>query len=578
MNYNPAGGHDALSVGAITCNSGPGAANWNGATADHPVFVQQLYRLSQGRFEMVGLSWARHATIAAPATDCGACTASPGVSLPANCSDPLSAGLMASQTRLGPRSEIDPQTGQFPFPATDLSTTGDATFKRLRVPLAELDPALHPGARWFVETRVVSASDAGVDAPLQNTSWRELTVTGGPNNFLFALTPGESTQVGEPALFAWRDIDASVQVTEVLVPGDGRFLVAFRSEPLPGGSFRYEFALSNVDSNRAARGFRVTLPVGAAVSDFRFHGVSHHSGESFSDAPWTPLATATEMGWATDDFALDPDANALRWGTQYNFGFTSDLPPDTQAIDVALDLFAPGTPTEVTVAVPPVTFLSVVQGDDQSGNFGEDFGVPLEIFAVDSFGNPVAGAPIVFTMASGSGALDFPNGNAATTDATGHASVVVGGGTTTGQVTVAAGSVVSLQSVTFDLFTRRMSRNWFAGPGVLVLGVTHDWVSQPMTLAIDASPPAPQVTPWGTICTSVLAPGPGFYAETGYQGTPFFYVPSIQTSTVGTLTKPYTGLAALSGSGITLVHQAYAYRFVGGNLEVWVSNCITATY
>ena len=57
---------------------------------------------------------------------------------------------------------------------------------------------------------------------------------------------------------------------------------------------------------------------------------------------------ATELEWATVPFATDPMANALRWGTSYNFRFVSSMGPD-DLTEINVDLFKPGTFNSVTV-------------------------------------------------------------------------------------------------------------------------------------------------------------------------------------------------------------------------------------
>ena len=46
---------------------------------------------------------------------------------------------------------------------------------------------------------------------------------------------------------------------------------------------------------------------------------------------------------------MNPDANALRWGTLYNFRFDTTAPPEFG--EVTIELFRPGVPIDVTVTV-----------------------------------------------------------------------------------------------------------------------------------------------------------------------------------------------------------------------------------
>jgi hypothetical protein len=96
----------------------------------------------------------------------------------------------------------------------------------------------------------------------------------------------------------------------------------------------------------------VPIPAGAVVTDIGFHDVDYHSGEPFSGTDWTATVTGSSIVWATEPYAINQNANALRWGTLYNFRFDSPVPPvDGQA---TLGLFRPGVPGELAVnAVVP---------------------------------------------------------------------------------------------------------------------------------------------------------------------------------------------------------------------------------
>ena len=59
------------------------------------------------------------------------------------------------------------------------------------------------------------------------------------------------------------------------------------------------------------------------------------TGASVLDGP-------NEIEWSTRSFVDNPDGNALRWGTLYNFRFDADVPPAFH--DVSIGLFRPGVP------------------------------------------------------------------------------------------------------------------------------------------------------------------------------------------------------------------------------------------
>ena len=50
----------AYAVGTNACNYGDERASWVSYTNDHPVIAQNMFRLKDGRFEQIGLSWVKH--------------------------------------------------------------------------------------------------------------------------------------------------------------------------------------------------------------------------------------------------------------------------------------------------------------------------------------------------------------------------------------------------------------------------------------------------------------------------------------------------------------------------------------
>jgi hypothetical protein len=76
--------------------------------------------------------------------------------------------------------------------------------------------------------------------------------------------------------------------------------------------------------------------------------VDYHSGEPFDGTDWTGVVGPGGITWSTVSFAQNPNANALRWGTLYNFRFKANIPPDDTT--VLIGLFKPGFPQEVAAA------------------------------------------------------------------------------------------------------------------------------------------------------------------------------------------------------------------------------------
>ena len=56
------------------------------------------------------------------------------------------------------------------------------------------------------------------------------------------------------------------------------------------------------------------------------------------------------LTWSSETFAQNPNANAIRWGTLYNFRFDSDRPP--QAANATVGFFKTGAPITVGILAP----------------------------------------------------------------------------------------------------------------------------------------------------------------------------------------------------------------------------------
>src|SRR5262245_18918077 len=125
LRHGAIGDITAFSIGTTSCNLGTCRANWISSTAEHPAIGQNMFRLKNGRFEQIGQSWLKHASVAVQGNTCSsACMAADSSHLGVNCSDPYGASLNGGQSRLGPKFEVNAFTGAFPFPATSMSNTG----------------------------------------------------------------------------------------------------------------------------------------------------------------------------------------------------------------------------------------------------------------------------------------------------------------------------------------------------------------------------------------------------------------------------------------------------------------------
>jgi hypothetical protein len=107
------------------------------------------------------------------------------------------------------------------------------------------------------------------------------------------------------------------------------------------------------------RSFSVPIPSGTTITDLGVHDVDYHSGEPLDGTDWAATVSAGAVTWSTQTYETDPSANALRWGTLYNFHFEADVPPG-KAFGT-LGLFRPGAlgPLLAHTVTPDLCFGAV---------------------------------------------------------------------------------------------------------------------------------------------------------------------------------------------------------------------------
>ena len=371
--YGSNGSFVGLGIGTTSCNNGDQPLHWFALpNTDHPVIPQNFYRMSGGvnnsdRFEQIGQSWLKHAFAALEGNDCNfgchtsGCTT--GSNLCSGCSDPYGSSLNASQTGIGSRAWVNPFTGSFPSGAnnhTGHNHTG--TSHRITVATSDLNPAQNAGAAYFAEAQYVTPheytwcqSNPGECNMFNNASYRQFSVNGGPTNFNFS--PVGSTIQMQPAVMAWTG--ATVSQAEPDPGNDGIWFMGYKVTNPSAGVWHYEYALYNENLDRAIQSFSVPLIPGVNISNIGFHAPAQEPGwandgtqnnQGYSSTPWTVTQASGSITWNTETFAQNQNANAIRWGTLYNFRFDADQPPQTA--NATVGFFKTGSPTMVAIQAP----------------------------------------------------------------------------------------------------------------------------------------------------------------------------------------------------------------------------------
>ena len=101
-----------------------------------------------------------------------------------------------------------------------------------------------------------------------------------------------------------------------------------KSQGRSAGIYHYEYAIYNQNLDRAVQSFSVPVAAGTTINNIGFHAPLNHPGigndgtqgdAGFSNAPWISNQAGGALIWNSETFAQNQNANAIRWGTMYNF-------------------------------------------------------------------------------------------------------------------------------------------------------------------------------------------------------------------------------------------------------------------
>lgn len=369
------GGFVGLSLGTDSCNYGTVNLNWfQMPNNDHPVIPQNMYRMSGGadnaeRFEQIGQSQMKHGFTALTQNLCGlGCNGVGGSQLGSGCSDPYSASLN-SGPNLGSRAWVNPYTGFFPrgdsaTPSNNHSGHNHSSGPghRILTKVTDLSTTQNVGATYYAEGQYVTPHEYSwcQANPTQcnmnnNVSYRRYNVSGTGSPFSFS--PVGSTIREKEAVRGWTG--ASFETIQPAAGSDGIGTVAYKVSQPSAGVYHYEYAIYNQNMDRGIRLFSVPKLAGVTMTDVGFYSPPQHPGTTFDgtegnqgykETPWTVTDGSDSITWSTSTLAQDPNANAIRWGTMYNFRFRSTSPPMVAL--AVIGFYKTGDPITVRVALP----------------------------------------------------------------------------------------------------------------------------------------------------------------------------------------------------------------------------------
>jgi hypothetical protein len=363
-----------LAVGTDSCNNGDQPVDWfQLPNTDHPVVPQNLYRMSGAadnneRFEQIGHSWMKHTFFALEDRVCGTCNTSncqTGTHLCPGCSDPYTSSLNGDQNQIGSRAWVNPFTGSFAANADDhTGHNHDGVSHRIRVDITDLNTAMNPGASYFAEAAYISPheytwcqSHTDQCNMYNNVSYRQFSVSGVTPPFSFSSVA--PTVRMQPAIMAWVPAGAVVNQIQSDPGNDGIWFMGYKvSTPTPG-VWHYEYALYNMNLDRSIQSFSVPLGLRVNISNTDFHAPPQEPGwandgtfnnQGYSSTPWTVTQAVDSISWNCETIDQNPNANAIRFGTLYNFRFDADQPPGDA--NATVGFFKTGSPMMVAIQAP----------------------------------------------------------------------------------------------------------------------------------------------------------------------------------------------------------------------------------
>lgn len=373
-------GRTAFAMSTTSCNNSATvnidwySPNQGGSPMDtrHPYIMQNLYRLSNGRFEQIGWAWAKHGFFATNASSCagGSCAGGGGSILKPKCTDTYGVGNNNDRNYLGPRDEINGLTGVWnnmnsffamysgnvwnsahgsgwnaidhrlevnDADLTNSSGTDQLFYEANYVCKDDIDTYNNIGSRrttisWSGTSYNVSTNDAQIFGPAVQNRW-----------------PGSSNSIAQPRT-------------------DGDAWVAVKVTDNGNGTWHYDYAVYNHTLDRAIREFAIPIQMGATVSNYGYHDLDTNTAND-----WVAVNSGGVIRFVGPDFATNPTGNALRFSRMFNFRFDANVGPVSSI--ATLGLFRPGSFSNVTATTtgPAYDYVgpwgyTVIQGVQTGGS------------------------------------------------------------------------------------------------------------------------------------------------------------------------------------------------------------------
>jgi hypothetical protein len=203
---------------------------------------------------------------------------------------------------------------------------------------------------------------------------------------------------------------------------------------------------------------------------------------------------------------------------------------------------------------PTAQLLTIVSGDNQTGNAGRPLAQPFVVHVTDPTGAPMTGQVVTFAV-TGGGTVNPPF---ALTDSQGNAATNYTLASAYSQAPVITATAAGTSYVQFHVVWRGIGIAYMPPPfNTITAEVRHSQTNSPFTLAFEPPASSPYLlTPFGDVWTSVIAPGSGLQALDGL-GLIGPANPGFRTGTSSPVWF-YTLANLPPLGGVTLLFQGYA--------------------
>ncbi len=280
----------------------------------HPFLTWSVYREIDNRFEQIGISGVKHAFFSTNIN----CSCPGGNILGVGCGDVYSSFNNDSDSALGPRDEIEADTGVWencgtffdpiPCAGSQQNFSSGSGQHRLSLSPAEIVPNLYMQAWYLIRDDIDIFNSMGYrkfSPTLINTTW--IMNPESVNNF----------QNGA-AIFGYVDPDniGPNEYIQTVETGEGQFTVAVKVIDLGGGLYRYNYAIENFEFD--PRFIQYQIP---------FSSIDLFTNTHFSDPDQDD---GNNWVFSVDSSNVSVTGNAQNeqdWGMMFSFSFTTDLPP-----------------------------------------------------------------------------------------------------------------------------------------------------------------------------------------------------------------------------------------------------------